>query len=68
MNVDRVIYSYLSHPNFQEATEGWKFLWDSEKEFDQQMIDGWKDELNNLLVFVSSSSLRDRGWTDLEIS
>lgn len=38
----------------EEAAEGWNFLWNAYLEYDQETMDKWKDELNNLLVFVRS--------------
>ncbi|KIP04103.1 hypothetical protein PHLGIDRAFT_57632, partial [Phlebiopsis gigantea 11061_1 CR5-6] len=34
------------------ALEGWQFLLESGQKHDQQRIENWKDELNNLLVFA----------------
>ena len=34
--------------------EGWAFLLESTTEYDQKQLEGWRDDLNNLLVFVSS--------------
>ncbi|KIP08360.1 hypothetical protein PHLGIDRAFT_88361, partial [Phlebiopsis gigantea 11061_1 CR5-6] len=35
-----------------EVAEGWSFLLESTKEYDQKQLEGWRDDLNNLLVFA----------------
>lgn len=35
-----------------EREEGWSFLLDSARGYDQEKLDGWKSDLDNLLVFV----------------
>lgn len=37
--------------------DGWTFLLNTAREYDHEKIDGWKDDLNNLLVFVRESNL-----------
>lgn len=45
----------------EEGVEGWNFLWNSYLDYDQETMDKWKDELNNLLVFVRSVPSRGSG-------
>lgn len=35
-----------------DSTPGWEALLDTLGKQDDRMIDAWKDELNNLLIFV----------------
>ncbi|KIP01900.1 hypothetical protein PHLGIDRAFT_96573, partial [Phlebiopsis gigantea 11061_1 CR5-6] len=36
-----------------EREEGWSFLLDSARGYDQEKLDGWKSDLDNLLVFAA---------------
>lgn len=42
--------------NKPDSTDGWKKCLDIMDENDSSMLSGWKDELNNLLVFVCPPS------------
>lgn len=35
-----------------DSTEAWKHVIETMAEYDEKMVAGWKDELNNLLIFV----------------
>ena len=47
----------LSQEGERKDSEGWTFLLDSAREYDQDKLDGWKSDLDNLLVFVCAPAL-----------
>lgn len=44
-------------PSSRQAEEnfekGWNFCWQTMEKHDNKLIRGWKEELNNVLIFVS---------------
>ena len=41
------------------SAEGWKHCVRTMAVYDEKMVGGWKDELNNILIFVRHLSLAD---------
>lgn len=48
-----LLIEYSSCPQPSESAAGWEFLLASAQDYDKEKVEGWKDDLNNLLVFVS---------------
>jgi hypothetical protein len=49
-----------------DSEDGWQKCVETMKDHDEKLLKGWRDELSNLLVFVSRGSDSERTWRLIE--